>query len=189
MQLSTSFLGGIVSLLLIQVAAEYDFIIVGAGTAGSILAGRLARQLDANVLLLEAGGDKTDPNISSMFGYFNVAFNPYNYGFLQWGFQTTPQQFAGAGVRVPERSISLPMGKVVGGSHSINAAAYVQAHASDFDSIAKELRDSSWKFSNLENLRQKIEEGMSIGALQHAHYSDNTSNLTYLFMSLRSTRL
>ena len=159
MKLSTSFLGGVVSLLLIHAAAEYDFIIVGAGTAGSILAGRLARQLDANVLLVEAGGDKSDPNISSMFGYFNVAFNSYNYGFLQWGFQTTPQQFAGAGTTVAERSISLPMGKVVGGSHSINAAAYVQAHASDFDNIAEELGDNSWKFSRLENLRHQVEEG------------------------------
>lgn len=111
---------------------------------------------------VSVGGDNTDPNISSMYGYFNVAFNPFNYGFLQWGFQTTPQELAGAGAGIAPKQIGLPMGKVLGGSHSINACAYVQGHASDFDRIAEETDDRSWKFHNLSYLRRQLENELDL---------------------------
>lgn len=74
-----------------------------------------------------------------------------------------PQKFAGAQNKaVPERSISLPAGKVLGGTHSINAAAYVQGHASDFDDIAEELGDESWEFNKVRRFRRQLERTLDL---------------------------
>ena len=75
--------------------ADYDFVVVGAGTAGSIASGELARREGYKILLIEAGADNFDPSITNLSGYFDVAFNTLNSGFLQWGLQTTPQELGG----------------------------------------------------------------------------------------------
>jgi choline dehydrogenase len=142
----------------IAVAQDYEYIVVGAGSAGSIVAGELALA-GADVLLIEAGGDNFDPAIESIHQYFNVAFNSYNYGFMQWGYSTTEQTMEGAGLEAPSsKIISLPQGKVLGGTHSINAAAYVQASAEDFNLIAEELGDSEWEWDSTQELRSGLEE-------------------------------
>ena len=138
--------------------ADYDFIVVGAGTAGSIVSGELARREGYKVLLVEAGGDNFDPSITNLSGYFDVAFNTFNYGFLQWGFQTTPQELKGVGEEVAPREIALPRGKCLGGSHSINAGAFVQGHTSDFDTIAVELGDKAWTWHATKKARQQIKK-------------------------------
>jgi choline dehydrogenase len=148
----------------IAVAQDYEYIIVGAGSAGSIVAGWLARA-GADVLLIEAGGDNFNPAIESLHQYFNVAFNSYNYGFMQWDYSTTEQTMKGASLHQEivleapsSKVISLPRGKVLGGTHSINAAAYVQANAEDFNLIAEELGDSEWDWKFTKNLRSGLEE-------------------------------
>ena len=138
--------------------AEYDFIVIGAGTAGSIVSGELARREGYKVLLVEAGGDNSDPSITNLSGYYDVAFNTYNYGFLQWGLQTTPQELTGVGKDVEPLEFSLPMGKCLGGTHSINACAFVQGHKSDFDTIATELGDKDWKWQATKNARHRIKK-------------------------------
>ena len=145
---------------------EYDFIVIGAGSAGSIVAGELAKTGN-NVLVIEAGGDNLDPYIEDINqnNYFNIAFNTFNFGFLQWGYSTTEQFMAGAGNATTQSSgkiLTIPRGKTLGGTHSINAAAYVQANAEDFNQIAEVLDDKSWEWYKTGNFRSKLESKLGI---------------------------
>ena len=107
-------------------ASEFDYVIVGAGSAGCVLAERLSRSGRHSVLLLEAGGSNARFWIKVPIGYaFNVG-NPV----LNWGYATQPD----AGL--DGRCISWPRGRVIGGSGSINAMAYVRGLPRDFDNWA-----------------------------------------------------
>ncbi len=104
---------------------EYDFIIAGGGTAGCVIARRLIERTDARVLLLEAGPGYPPflldvPLLSTRLGYL----------LFSWRHQTTPQPGLGG------RSITLPMGKIVGGSSSINAMIAVAGFDTDLDAWA-----------------------------------------------------
>lgn len=150
-------------------AKDYEYIVVGAGSAGSIVASELVRD-GANVLLVEAGGDNTDPAVTNIRdGYFKVAFNLnaffgfVDYTFTKWGYRTTPQGLAGAGAGAPApREIDLPAGQILGGSGSINAAAYVQANKQDFDDIAAATGDNQWLFDRTQNVRNRLENRIGI---------------------------
>ena len=103
----------------------FDWIIVGAGTAGSVLAARLSEDPKANVALIEAGGNPRDPAIA----------DPLRWPWLQgtsvdWQFETVPQR------HTANRVHAWPRGRAVGGSSVIHAMAHVRGHPSDFDSWA-----------------------------------------------------
>ena len=100
----------------------YDFIIVGAGSAGCVLANRLSAIPELNVLLIEAGGKDSKLEIKIPAAYANLHRSE-----VDWKLATEPQSFLGG------RSIYLPRGKVVGGSSSTNAMAYVRGNAFDYD--------------------------------------------------------
>lgn len=102
---------------------EYDFIIVGAGSAGCALAYRLSADPDIKVLLLEAGGSDNSIFIQ-MPGAF---FMNLKRAAVNWNYETEPEPYLGG------RVVACPRGKVLGGSSSLNGMAYVRGHALDFE--------------------------------------------------------
>lgn len=116
---------------------EFDYIIVGAGTAGSVLANRLSADPDNRVLVLEAG-----PRDRSIFINMPAAFSePLKNDKLNWGYHSEPEP------AMNNRSMYCPRGRVIGGSSSINGMVYIRGHAYDYDSWAeKGLKD--WSYSH-----------------------------------------
>jgi choline dehydrogenase-like flavoprotein len=104
------------------VAITYDFIIVGAGAAGCVLANRLSEDPKHRVLLLEAGGEDSSMLLKIPAGFGKVMGTSVN-----WIFDTAPQK------HMANRMMFLPQGKVLGGSTSLNAMLYVRGNRADYD--------------------------------------------------------
>ncbi|MFZ3225723.1 MAG: GMC family oxidoreductase N-terminal domain-containing protein [Xanthobacteraceae bacterium] len=105
------------------IAGEYDYIIVGAGSAGCLLANRLSADADKRVLLLEAGGRDNWIWFHIPVGYLFAIGNPRS----DWMFKTEPEPGLNG------RSLNYPRGKVIGGSSAINAMIYMRGQAADYD--------------------------------------------------------
>ncbi len=117
---------------------EYDYIIIGAGSAGCVLAHRLSEDPQVRVLLLEAGGRDINPWIHLPVGYIKTMVNPR----LNWMFDTQPQPHAA------NRVIPVPRGKVLGGSSSINGLLYVRGQARDYDLWAQ-AGNQGWSYDDV----------------------------------------
>src|SRR5262245_4855016 len=116
----------------------YDYVIVGAGSAGCTLANRLRADGRARVLVLEAGGWDRHPFIKLPLGWGKVLLGRL----YDWGYDTEPEASMGG------RRIEVARGKVVGGSSSINAMAYVRGNRADYDRWASgSLPD--WSYANV----------------------------------------
>ncbi len=117
---------------------SFDFIIVGAGSAGCVLAHRLSVDPANKVLLLEAGGKDLNPWLHIPVGYFKTMHNPA----FDWCYLTEPDP------GIAGRSLQWPRGKVLGGSSALNGLIYVRGQAEDYDRWA-ELGNPGWSFHDV----------------------------------------
>ena len=124
----------------------YDYIVVGAGSAGAILASRLSEEPTCSVLLVEYGGSDRSVFVR-MPSALGIPMNTRKYN---WGFESAPEPY------LDNRRMNCPRGKVMGGSSSINGMVYVRGHALDFDEW-ESLGATGWNYQSCLPYFNKLE--------------------------------
>ncbi len=116
----------------------FDYIVVGAGSAGCVLANRLSEDPDAKVLLLEAGGSDWNPWLHVPVGYFKTMHNPST----DWCYLTDPDE------GIKGRRLQWPRGKVLGGSSALNGLLYIRGQREDYDDWAQ-AGNTGWDYESV----------------------------------------
>jgi choline dehydrogenase-like flavoprotein len=163
-----------------QLLNAYDYVVIGGGTAGSIIAAELStRNPQKSVLLIEAGGylNNNGASLQSI-----PALAPLNVQLEQidWKFQLEPQVAALEGsvpIGMAERRINIPRGKVLGGSNELNYMMHVPATEGDFDYWAAQAEDESWKADHMKKFQSVYEyraaetdtSGIAVGFRSELH--------------------
>jgi choline dehydrogenase len=130
-----------------QVKSQYDFIICGSGSSGSVVARRLAENPEVSVLLIEAGGDDNVPSVTEPGQWFlNLASE------RDWNFRAEPSSHLNG------RAIAMNMGNVLGGGSSINVMAWLRGHRNDWDFFASEAGDAAWSYESILGVYRRIED-------------------------------
>jgi choline dehydrogenase len=129
------------------IRSAYDFVICGGGTAGCVLARRLAEDPEATVLLIEAGGSDRVPSvIDSTLWMSNIGSE------RDWCFKAEPSETLNG------RTPPLPMGRVLGGGSSVNGSIWARGHKNDFDDWAEAAGDSAWNYDSVLAIYRRIED-------------------------------
>jgi choline dehydrogenase len=123
---------------MVESRSHYDYIIVGAGSAGCALAYRLSREASRKVLLIEAGGKDSFPPIHIPLGFAFLMKNPK----VNWCYETEPEP------NMHHRRIAWPRGKVLGGTSSINGMVYIRGQREDYDHWS-ELGNAGWSYEDV----------------------------------------
>src|SRR5688572_7899119 len=134
----------------------YDYVIVGGGTAGCVLAARLSEVGDSRVLLLEAGPRDRNPYIHMPVGFFKMTGGP-----LTWRYQTAPLLNANNRVAI------YPQARVLGGGSSINAEIYTRGCPEDYDSWQVEFGCQDWDWKSVKPYFLRSEGNTRLGGTEH----------------------
>lgn len=137
------------------VEQAWDYIVVGGGSAGCVLANRLSAQASLRVLLLEAGGPDHDPRLRDVVRHAELHGSPFD-----WNYRTEPED------ALLGRQIAWPRGRVLGGTSSINAMIYIRGAAAGFDQWAA-LGNPGWGFNELLPLFTRAERNASFAGPFH----------------------
>jgi len=118
---------------------DYDYIVIGGGTTGLVVANRLSEDPSARVLIIEAGSNTQDDDRIEIPGYFGKLLLDPDF---DWMLETVPQKC------VNNRSIMLPRGRVLGGTSTVNSMTWARASKQDYDALA-ELGNPGWAWKDL----------------------------------------
>ena len=130
-----------------ELESSYDFIVCGSGSSGSVVARRLAETGRASVLLLEAGGTDDVPNVREARLWLA------NFGTERdWQFHAAPNPLLNG------RRLPLNVGRVLGGSSSINGMIWSRGHKNDWDYFANEAGDPGWSYESILGIYRRIED-------------------------------
>lgn len=140
-----------------------DVVVVGTGSAGSVVASRLSADPSVNVVVLEAGGMDTDK-----FVHIPAAFSKLFGSAMDWNYRTEPQKEVGG------REIYWPRGKVLGGSSSMNAMMWVPGFPADYDEWAEHAGEA-WDYAHLRPYLDRIENGALVISQQRSPRSSTAA--------------